>query len=142
MKDQRQQILDMLAAGKITAAEASDLLDALEGDKQQPILELKDKRGRKKNLRVDINAREASGGGANVKVNLPLSLIKVLTPILKSGVLPEKARKELNENGIDIDQIVSIVDTITDELADTQEEIVTVNANDDEDGATVRIYVD
>ena len=142
MKEERQQILAMLAAGKITAAEASDLLDALEGEKQQPIPELKDKRGRKKNLRVDINAKEGAGGGANVKVNLPLSLLKVLTPIIKSGVIPEKAQKELNDKGVDLEQLLSIVDTITDELADTQEEIVTVNANDNEDGATVRIYVD
>lgn len=142
MKEERQQILDMLATGKITAVEASDLLDALDDEKQEPIPELKDKRGRKKNLRVDINAKEGEGGGANVKVNLPLSLIKVLTPIIKSGVLSDKTRNELNENGINIDQIASIVDSITDELADTQEEIVTVNANDNEDGATVRIYVD
>ena len=142
MKEERKQILDMLSAGKITAAEASDLLDALENDNQQPIPEIKDKRGRKKNLRVDINAKEGGGGGANVKVNLPLSLIKALSPILKSGVIPEKTQKELNDKGIDIDQIFTIVDTITDELADTQEEIVTVNANDADDGATVRVYVD
>ncbi|MDD4124716.1 MAG: hypothetical protein PHW77_03165 [Eubacteriales bacterium] len=142
MKEEKQQILDMLAAGKITASEASDLLDALENDNKQPVAEFKDKRGRKKNLRVDINAKENDGGGANVKVNLPLSLIKILNPIIKSGIISEKTRKELDAKGVDIDNIVSIIDTITDELADTQEDIVNVNANDKDDGATVRIYVD
>lgn len=141
MNEQRKQILDMLAAGKITAAEASDLLDALEGQEKPKTPELKDKRGRKKSLRIDVNANDGSDS-AKVKVNVPLSLIKVINPILKSGLVPDKARQELEDKGVDIDKLTEIIDGITDELAETDEDIVTVDAGEDNEGAKVRIYVD
>lgn len=141
MNEQRKQILDMLAAGKITAEEASDLLDALEGQEKPKTPELKDKRGRKKSLRIDVNANDGSDS-AKVKVNVPLSLIKVINPILKSGLVSDKARQKLEDKGVDIDKLTEIIDGITDELAETDEDIVTVDAGEDNEGAKVRIYVD
>ncbi|HBL85071.1 MAG: hypothetical protein A2Y17_02515 [Clostridiales bacterium GWF2_38_85] len=140
MNNDKKRILQMVSEGKISTDEALTLLEAL-GEPEGEKIEIKDRRGRKKNLRVDIDAGDNSGK-AKVKVNVPLSIIKALMPLAKSGVIPEKTKHELERQGINLDQIIKMTESVTDELADSDEEIVNITAGDGEDGATVKVYVD
>ena len=140
--DEKRKILDMLAQGKLTVSEASELLDAIKGESPKSVPEMKDTRGRKKNLRVDINAADGGRDVAKVRVNLPLSLIKIITPLMKSGVVPDETLKELNAKGIDLNKITEMMESVTDELASSDEDLVNIEAIDGGDGATVKVYVD
>lgn len=93
MSDERRRILEMLAEGKVTAAEAEDLLNALyaEKDKQQPV--------RKEAQFLRIRVYEA--GKNKVNVNVPLSLAKVAMKFI-----PDEAKNQMADKNIDLDSII------------------------------------
>ncbi len=105
MNEQRKDILDMLAEGKITAAEAEQLIAALERD-QPPAassLELRPK-GKAKYLRVVVDAME-DGEQARVKVRAPLQLLRAGVR-LAAWVPPKalgQANAELSKSGVPFD---------------------------------------
>ncbi|MBN2557865.1 MAG: hypothetical protein JXB33_03810 [Clostridia bacterium] len=142
--DERQKILKMVEDGKITAQDAIELLDALGRDEKPADGPAVKTPGRKKMLRVRIDAGEkGSGKGrAKVNVNLPLSVAKKLTSLSK--VIPEEARSEMEKGGFNIDDLnlAELLEAI--ENGEMDESIVDIEANDDGDGsgATVKIYVD
>ena len=76
MGEERNRILELLAAGKITAEEAGRLLDALSsraasgGAAEQPA------RGPSANPPKFIYVKVVSAKGDNVNVKLPLSLVR------------------------------------------------------------------
>lgn len=76
MTEQRKDILDMLAAGKITAEEAEQLIAALERD-QAPATTSHDVRqkGKVKYLRVVVDATD-NGEPSRVNVRVPLQLLR------------------------------------------------------------------
>ncbi len=106
MSDERNQILNMLEAGKITAAEAARLLDALgsvtdnEREQARAVAE-----NGKPNRWLRIRITEA--GVEKVKVNLPLKLVQILTKM--QGLLPADARAQLDGHNIDLEAIVQAV---------------------------------
>jgi hypothetical protein len=128
MSENRKQILDMLAAGKITADEAERLIAALErapnGDTagaapgaRKPL---------PKYLRVVVEAEDEGSADTLTKVN-----IRVPFQLLRAGVklanfLPPKARTQVNdalrEKGVDFDlnQIKpENLDELIEQLTDT-----------------------
>ena len=101
MKEERLRILNLLAQGKIDAAGAAALLDALGGaprggadrDPTSP-----------RYLRVLVEGHEGEHGG-KVNVRVPLNLIRSgvkLAALLPPGV-HEQINKALKENGVDLD---------------------------------------
>lgn len=155
---QRDRILKMLEDGKITAQEAAGLLDAVGDDaaaagtdtQPQPAAEnldaaagtpvpgrAKSAQGRK--LRVVVDAADEESGKAKVNVAVPLSLIRSVGPLVAHN-MPEKARRELAEKGIDLEQILAEVERMLDEGID--EDLVHVETGGDSDGARVRVYVE
>ncbi len=136
----RTRILNMLKEGHITVEEAEELLRALE-QPQPPSapIPLKDARGRKgKKLRVVVDAGENSQK-AKVNINVPISLIKTIGPILAKNI-PTEAQRELDKAGVDI---VAIMDSI-EEFMDSglEEDIVNVDINEGDDISKVRVYVE
>jgi hypothetical protein len=98
MNDDRRAILDMLAAGKITADEAERLLAALDGapsrfaaaEGRQP-----SHRVRARYLRVQVDADEGGEGGpTKVNVRVPMDLLRA--GVRLSSLIPPKARDEVN----------------------------------------------
>ncbi len=105
MNEQRKDILDMLAEGKITAEEAGQLIAALERD-QPPAASSVDARpkGKAKYLRVVVDAVE-NGEPARVNVRVPLQLLRAgvqLAALIPAQAL-DRANAELNKSGVPVD---------------------------------------
>ena len=74
MNEQRKDILDLLAAGEVTAAEAEQLIAAIERD-QPPAAPGLDPAASRKYLRVLVDAVE-NGEPGRVNVRVPLQLLR------------------------------------------------------------------
>lgn len=139
--DEKQRILKMVEEGKMSAQEALELLEAMGGtqDKEPPVFKNK---GRKKMLRIRIDAGEKGSGKAKVNVNLPLSIAKKLTSLTK--VIPESAKLEMEKEGFNLDELnlKELIEAI--EEGDMDESLVDIVADEEggKAGATVKIYVD
>jgi hypothetical protein len=145
MTQERKQVLDMLAQGKITVQDAERLIDKLsaigtgtpeseaggaaspgpepccEGGALRP--------GRPKYLRVLVD----SSKGDKVNIRVPLSLVRA--GIKLKAVMPEHARQQLSEKGIDLSNLGGLEG---EELLQALRELnVDVDASD---GDKVRIF--
>ena len=105
MNEQRKDILDMLAEGKINAEEAEQLIAALERD-QPPAASSLDTRpkGKAKYLRVVVDNLE-NGEPGRVNVRVPLQLLRAgvrLAALIPPQALGQ-ANAELNKSGVPFD---------------------------------------
>jgi hypothetical protein len=111
MSDDRRKILDMLAAGRLTADEADRLLSALDRRGAGPARAVAPDEGRPagpmpKYLRVQVSKLRGDADDAkNVNIRVPLQLLRAGVKL--PGLLPPKARDELNaamrEKGVAFD---------------------------------------
>ncbi|MEU6251516.1 hypothetical protein [Streptomyces sp. NPDC047043] len=108
MNEQRRQILEMLAEGKITTDEAERLIDALGRERpgSPPGVSSRSKT-RPKYLRVAVSWADDSGGDGpgRVNVRVPLQLLRAgvrLTSLIPPQALA-KVNAELNKSGVPID---------------------------------------
>ena len=90
-------------------------------------------------VRVDVADPEKKDQ-AKVNVNVPLTLAKKAAGLI--SLIPKDAKAELAAKGIDLESIniAELIGMFEDGLL--TEELVNVQAGDDEKGARVRIYVD
>ena len=97
MSDDRRNILEMLAAGKITAEEAERLLAALETRTDHE--SAKPAKGGAKYLRVLVEADEHTtglqGGPTTVNVRVPMQLLRA--GVRLAGLIPVQAHNQLDE---------------------------------------------
>jgi hypothetical protein len=143
MSENRKQILDMLAAGKITADEAERLIAALErapnGDAGGATVARKPL---PKYLRVMVEAEDNHGADTMTKVN-----IRVPFQLLRAGVklanfMPPKARMQVNEalreKGVDFD-LNRIKPENLDELIEQLQDMV-IDIDQDKRRAKVKVF--
>ncbi|MES2293444.1 MAG: hypothetical protein V4527_09135 [Pseudomonadota bacterium] len=134
MNDNRRQILDMLAQGKINSDEAERLIAALErGDLSTP----RDT-GAAKYLRVLVDANDPLDGPTKVNVRVPMQLLRA--GVRLTGVIPDRAREQVNEalrkEGIPFD-----INKITPEnLEDLVEQLRDLTVDVDNENAKVRVF--
>jgi type III secretion system FlhB-like substrate exporter len=108
MNENRRQILEMLAAGKVTADEAERLLAALEPDTTRPAAGAVNSTGngsqsatkstRAKYLRVLVDAdEEMTGlkGPTTVNVRVPLQLLRA--GVRLAALIPQQAHNQLDQ---------------------------------------------
>jgi hypothetical protein len=105
MNEQRRQVLQMLAEGKITADEAERLIDALSGE--EPEAAPSRPRSRPKYLRVLVMSDDNFGGDGKGRINVrvPLQLLRAgvrLTALIPPQALTQ-ANAELSKAGVPID---------------------------------------
>ncbi len=106
MSTERRKILDMLAAGKISADEADELLTAL-GDKkeEEPKDETTQKDPGAKAKYMRIMVEDCCGGGKQVDMRIPFQLFRAGMKF--SSMMPaesrDKIKEALKEKGVDID---------------------------------------
>lgn len=134
MNNPRMKILEMLAEGKITADEASALLEKINtSEKVEEVPEETSEPGRKppKYLRVVVD----SSDGDKVNVKVPMSLIR--TGIKLSALMPEDAADAVKDQGIDLS---ALRDLPTDELVEALREL-TVDV-DSANGDKVRVFTE
>ncbi len=138
MNEQRKDILDMLAEGKITAAEADQLIAALERD-QPPVAPGLDVRpaGKPKYLRVVVDALE-NGEPARVNVRVPLQLLRAgvrLAALIPPQALG-KANAELSKAGVPFD----LTQLKPEQLEEFVEHLDEVLVEVDQPDAKVRVF--
>jgi hypothetical protein len=106
MSVETRKVLDMVAEGKITSADAEKLLEKLEASsgaesKESDSAPASDKSGfrRVRFLRIEVD----EPGRKQVNIRLPLAFAFAGKSLL--GVLPASVTEKLKERGIDLDQI-------------------------------------
>jgi hypothetical protein len=108
VNEQRRQVLQMLAEGKITADEAERLIEALDRDRPAPAPGVVPRsKPRPKYLRVLVDAADDSGGDGPFRVNVrvPLQLLRAgvrLATLVPPPAL-DKVNAELHKSGVPID---------------------------------------
>jgi hypothetical protein len=139
MSENRRQILDMLAQGKITADEAERLLSALEREPASAAAAGETRRNDKvKYLRVVVDAQDDVDGQTKVNVRVPMQLLRAGVKL--TSIIPPRARTEVNEalrkEGIDVD-----IGKLTPEsLEDIVEQLRDLQVDVDHEKAKVRIF--
>ncbi|MFC7531516.1 hypothetical protein [Actinoplanes sp. GCM10030250] len=141
MNEQRRQILEMLAAGKITADEAERLIDAVQ--REQPVPPPPDvtvARARPKYLRVVVNSEDngEGEGPSRINVRVPLQLLRAgvkLTSLIPPQALT-RANEELERSGLPID-LTQLKPQHLEELIEQLDE-VTIDVDDP--GAKVQVF--
>lgn len=109
MSENRKQILEMLAEGRINAGEAERLLAALESSSTPAAKALA--AAAPKYLRVVIEADDKHGGEVRSKVNIRVPLQLLRAGVKLASLLPPEAREQMNAAlhekgvGLDISQI-------------------------------------
>ena len=136
MNDNRRQILDMLAQGKITAEEAERLIAALErSGAGATAMSESDK---VKYLRVLVDTNDPQEGPTKVNVRVPMQLLRA--GVRLTGVIPASAREEVNnalrKEGIPFD-INNLTPQNLEELIEQLREL-TVDVNNE--NTKVRVF--
>ena len=142
MTEARREILEMLAAGKISADEADRLLGALDGEQPAPTATSALRRPTPKYLRVMIDSNEKEDGPVHINVRVPLALLRA--GVRLASLIPTSAQDEVNralhEHGVkfDVSQIKpENINEIIDQLGD-----LTVDIDQESDDVKIRIFAE
>lgn len=103
MKEERKQILKMLDEGKIDVGEAEELLSKVEDTREEEPVEVIQTESTEKASALKIVVIE--DGEEEVNINIPMGLVRML-----KNVIPGKAKKELDDKGIDIEKVVNQIE--------------------------------
>jgi hypothetical protein len=131
MNENRRQILDMLAQGKVTAEEAERLLAALERLPAQGGEAVK-------YLRVLVDANDEHEGPTKVNVRVPMQLLRA--GVRLTGIIPARARDQVNDalrkEGIPFD----ITNVTPQNLEEMIEHLRDLSVDVDNEHAKVRVF--
>ncbi|HEX6339778.1 SHOCT-like domain-containing protein [Umezawaea sp.] len=130
MNEQRKDVLDLLAEGKITADEAERLITALERDQPPAVVDLDARpRGRAKYLRLEVDTLD-NGEPGRINVRVPLQLLRAgvrLAALIPPQAL-DRASAELAKSGVPIDlkqlkpeQLEALVEHLDDLVLDVDQ---------------------
>jgi len=141
MNEHRMKILEMLAAGKVTAAEADRLINAL--DKEPAALPAGSaepgSKPKPKYLRVVVEDHSKNGDPVQVNVRVPMQLLRAGVKL--AGLIPQQARVQVNdalrEKGMQVD-LSSLKPENLEELVNHLDELTV--AVDDKDKTKVRVF--
>lgn len=107
MNDDRKQILDMLASGRITADEAERLIAALERTPSSGPAAPARTFGSSKYLRIQVEREPDRGDGEQTRVNIRVPIQLLRAGVKLKSLLPEDARDQMNdamrEKGVNFD---------------------------------------
>ena len=143
MTEERRQILEMLAGGKINADEADRLLGAVQGGSSTATATATATAPSKapKFIRVMVDAKEGKHDKPiHVNVRVPIALLRagVRLASLVPSVAQDKVNEELRKNGIDFD-IRQIKPENLNEVIDQLQDL-TVDVDHEDDDVKVRIF--
>jgi hypothetical protein len=141
----KQQVLEMLATGKISADEAARLLESLEDAHSRSAAAESERRQHDavrmqgKKLRVEVNGFVEVNKKINVNVSIPLILARHVDNLL-ANCMPDEAHTELIKQGIDLRKLN--ISQIVDTFEDLEEDIVNADIDHDDACLKVRVYVE
>jgi len=137
----RRQVLELLAAGKITADEADRLIGALQGG-ESGLTTAAPAKPAPKYLRVIVDSNEKDDGPVHINVRVPLMLLRA--GVRLASLIPSSAQAEVNralrEQGINVDvsQIKpENINEIIDQLRD-----LTVDIDHKSDDVKIKIFAE
>jgi|AGTN01.3.fsa_nt_gi hypothetical protein len=136
MNEEVVKVLEMVKSGRITPEEGEKLMSAIGvGGESAP----GKKRASMLRVRVDVHDPNKEDQ-AKVTINVPLSLAKKMSGLVK--MVPKDTKNELEAQGINLDDIN--IKELIEMFEDGQitEELINVDTGDGEKGAKVRVYVD
>jgi|SRR5579872_269245 len=141
MNEDRRKVLDMLAAGKITAEEAERLLTALEKEPTATLAQESAPKPKAKYIRVTVDQADPDGKAPKkVNIRVPIQLLR--SGVRLAGVIPVQARQHVEDamraNGMafDLSQIKpENLEEIVNELQDLSIDVV-------EEHSKVRIFAE
>jgi hypothetical protein len=142
MSEDRRQILQMLAEGKVNADEAERLIAALEGSGRAVSAPAGPSPGtsRPNYLRVIVDAEDKHQPGKPVKVNIRVPMQLLRAGMRFGAMIPPAAKEKVNEAlqkqgiGFDLDQMKpENLEALVDQLND-----LTVDV--DQEGTKVRVF--
>jgi len=142
MTEERRQILEMLAAGKISADEADRLLGALQGEQPATATTATQQKPTPKYLRVMVDANEKDEGPVHINVRVPIMLLRA--GVRLASLMPPSAQArvndELHKNGVSFD-ISQIKPENLNELIDHLSDF-TVDIDQPQEGVKVKIFAE
>lgn len=143
MNEDRRQILQMLAEGKINAEEADRLIAALERTHapRPPETIASGQTNRPKYLRVLVDTHDkGEGGPTKVNIRVPMQLLRA--GVRLSALIPAEARSEVNaamaQKGIPFD----LGQLRPENLEDLIDQLNDLTVDVDDDKTKVRIYAE
>jgi hypothetical protein len=132
MSENRRQVLEMLAAGQITADEAERLINALEKEPPRPASSASDAAPKARPKYLHVLVEEASGkdGPTHVDVRVPMQLLRAGVKL--ANLIPAQARDRVNValgaqgiafdlNQIKPDNLEEVIDQLNDLSVDVTE---------------------
>jgi hypothetical protein len=138
MNEQRKDILDLLAEGKITSEEAEQLIAALERDQLPAVASSEARpRGKAKYLRLEVDTTE-NGEPGRVNARVPLQLLRAgvrLAALIPPQALA-RANTALDRSGVPID----LTQLKPEQLEDLIEQLDEVTLEIDQPEAKVRVF--
>ena len=141
MTEARRQVLELLAAGKITADEADRLIGALQSG-ESGVTTAAPAKPAPKYLRVIVDSNEKDDGPVHINVRVPLALLRA--GVRLASLIPGSAQAEVNralrEQGINVDvsQIKpENINEIIDQLRD-----LTVDIDHKSDDVKIKIFAE
>lgn len=136
MKDDRRQVLDMLANGKLTAEEAERLIAALERNGVGATV--MSESDRIKYLRVLVDTVDPLDGPTKVNVRVPMQLLRA--GVRLTGVIPASAREEVN-NALRKEGIPFDINNLTPQnLEELVEQLRDLSVDVDNENTKVRVF--
>lgn len=140
MDQDKIKVLQLLEDGKISSAEAVELLNTLESSNENKQSSKESRNGKQRSLRVRVD-----GDKTRVNVNIPLELIRVASQIGMLGMqwLPDEADAQMKQQGIDLSKIDfnEIIQLLDQGLSDGK--LVDIETEDEKEGKTkVEVYVE
>ena len=141
MSEERRQILEMVAAGQITADEADRLLEALGGAPAATATPTATKAA-PKYLRVIVDAPDKHDGPVHINIRVPIMLLRA--GVRLASLIPPRAQDRVNralhEQGVNLD-LAQIKPENIDELIDQLRD-VTVNIDHRGDDVNIMVFAE
>ena len=140
MSETRRQVLEMLAAGRITAEEAERLINALERD--APVEAEARPAVKRKYLRVMVDSDEPGQGPVRVNTRVPMQLLRAGVKL--ANLIPPKAReqvdKALHEQGIPFDMSGINANNLEEIINQLEDLTVDVDVDEKEQKVKVKVF--
>jgi hypothetical protein len=143
MTEERRQILEMLAGGKINAGEADRLLGALGGASSSATATATAVQTKPlpKFIRVMVDSKDGKDGKPiHINVRVPIMLLRA--GVRLASLIPPKAQEKVNEelrkNGMDFD-VSQIKPENINELIDQLQDL-SIDIDHEEDDVKIRIF--
>ena len=143
MTEERRQILEMLATGKINADEADRLLGALNGAPSAATATAAPPRVTPKYVRVMVDAKEGKNDKpVHINIRVPIALLRA--GVRLASLIPPRAQERVNEelrkNGMDLD-VSQIKPENINELIDQLQDL-SIDVDQPSDDVKIRVYTE